>query len=514
MSSNIIDMSSVINPAPQAVYQSERYGNITYSLGSLTANGSYTVRLHFAEIYWTAIGKRVFNVAINGTQVLTNFDIFATTGATNKAIVREFNANADGTGKITIVFTTVTDNAKISGIEILSASPGNNAPTIATAASASPSTVTSATTSLSVLGADDAGESGLSYTWAATAKPAGSTVNFSSNGNNASKNSIATFNRAGSYTLACTISDVAGLTIVSSVNVTVNQTLTTITVSPASASVTTGATQQFSASAIDQFGQPMSTTFAWSVSGGGTINTNGLFTAGNLAGGPFTVAATSQAQSGNASVTVTSISLPVELLDAWTIGTSHIQTSGPNRSLVVLVHGEHNSLNMSVATVTYGGQTMTKVIEKNQGAAARSYVAAFVLNDAGVTAAADNNIAVTWSQPPETGKSDVLSVLLKNVNQSTMTGASAAGGNDNATSASVSSALTTNSGDMAIVGGTGAFQGTFNVGTGYTKGIETTTSTWGDAISGQKSATGINETPSVTISASMRLAVIGFVVKK
>ncbi len=50
--------------------------------------------------------------------------------------------------------------------------------------------------------------------------------------------------------------------------------LTTITVSPASASVPTGGTQQFSATGKDQFGQPMSPqpTFSWSVSGGGSIS--------------------------------------------------------------------------------------------------------------------------------------------------------------------------------------------------------------------------------------------------
>jgi hypothetical protein len=83
--------------------------------------------------------------------------------------------------------------------------------------------------------------------------------------------------------------------------------LTTITVSPASASVQTGGTQQFTATGFDQFGNPMSPqpAFAWSVSGGGTINTSGLFTAGSTAGGPFTVTATSGSVSGTASVTVT-----------------------------------------------------------------------------------------------------------------------------------------------------------------------------------------------------------------
>lgn len=84
--------------------------------------------------------------------------------------------------------------------------------------------------------------------------------------------------------------------------------LTTITVSPASASVTTNATRQFTATGLDQFGNPVSPqpTFTWSVSGGGTISSSGLFTAGATAGGPFTVSAVSGAVTGSASVTVTS----------------------------------------------------------------------------------------------------------------------------------------------------------------------------------------------------------------
>jgi hypothetical protein len=82
--------------------------------------------------------------------------------------------------------------------------------------------------------------------------------------------------------------------------------LTTITVSPASASVQTSGTQQFSATGYDQFGSPMSPpAFTWLVSGGGTISTGGLFTASSTAGGPFTVTATSGSVSGAASVTVT-----------------------------------------------------------------------------------------------------------------------------------------------------------------------------------------------------------------
>jgi hypothetical protein len=82
--------------------------------------------------------------------------------------------------------------------------------------------------------------------------------------------------------------------------------LTTISVSPSSASVTTGGTQPFTATGLDQFGQPMNPqpTFTWSVSGGGTISATGVFTAGAV--GSFTVTATSGSVTGTASVTVTS----------------------------------------------------------------------------------------------------------------------------------------------------------------------------------------------------------------
>ncbi len=124
-----IDTSAVSNPAPQAVYQTERYGNMTYTFPNLKPGASYTVRLHEAEAYWTSSGQRLFNVSINGQQVLTNFDIYATAGAANKAIVEQFSTTADASGQITIQFTSVKDNAKINGIEILAGSSATPTPT-------------------------------------------------------------------------------------------------------------------------------------------------------------------------------------------------------------------------------------------------------------------------------------------------------------------------------------------------------------------------------------------------
>lgn len=131
-STALIDTTGLTAPAPQAVYQAERYGNFTYTFTGLISGASYKVRLHSAETYWTAVGQRRFNVTINGTQVLTNFDIIATAGAANKAVINEFNTVATG-GQIVVQYTTVVDNARASGIEIILPSPppptaGNNGP--------------------------------------------------------------------------------------------------------------------------------------------------------------------------------------------------------------------------------------------------------------------------------------------------------------------------------------------------------------------------------------------------
>jgi len=121
---NTVSTTGVTNPAPESVYQHNRFGNFTYTIPGLTAGASYTVRLDFAETYWTAAGDRTFNVLINGTQVLTNFDIFATAGGENIAVAESFTATASSAGAVTIQFVTVKDNAQINGIEIQPVSGG------------------------------------------------------------------------------------------------------------------------------------------------------------------------------------------------------------------------------------------------------------------------------------------------------------------------------------------------------------------------------------------------------
>ncbi len=123
-----IDTSLLAAPVPpQAVLQTERYGAFTYTIPGLTAGSPYSVTLYFAESYWTASGQRLFNVAINGTTVLSAFDIFAAAGGANKAIARTFNTTASSSGQVVIAFTNGSiDNAKVDGIAIAAGNVGTS----------------------------------------------------------------------------------------------------------------------------------------------------------------------------------------------------------------------------------------------------------------------------------------------------------------------------------------------------------------------------------------------------
>ena len=80
------------NAAPMGVYQYGRAGIFTYTIPGLIAGSQYSVLLHFAETYFTAAGGREFNVAINGTTVLTNLDVYATVGK-DAALLEQFHGH-------------------------------------------------------------------------------------------------------------------------------------------------------------------------------------------------------------------------------------------------------------------------------------------------------------------------------------------------------------------------------------------------------------------------------------
>ena len=106
-------------PIPtQSVLQTNRHNQMTYRMGGFTPGSSRTVKLYFVEHFFTAAGKRTFDVIINGTKVLENFDIFADTGGQWIARSHTFATTANSSGQVVIQFVAGVDNPMVNGIVV------------------------------------------------------------------------------------------------------------------------------------------------------------------------------------------------------------------------------------------------------------------------------------------------------------------------------------------------------------------------------------------------------------
>jgi hypothetical protein len=183
--------------------------------------------------------------------------------------------------------------------------PGS--PVITVPAAASPAPVTGTTAVLSVTATSVADPDEIVYSWATVGTPPAS-VQFSPNIDDPNGTWTATFMQAGTYVLQATAEDdLSNLASTSDVTVVVQQTATSINITPATANVplstgTQTSTQQFSGQILDQFGNTMAGTIAWSNSGSGSISSTGLYTA-PTSGTTDTITATDGALSANATAT-------------------------------------------------------------------------------------------------------------------------------------------------------------------------------------------------------------------
>jgi hypothetical protein len=98
---------TVAHPIPQAQWDSFRFLESSYAVPGLTPGSSYQVRLYFDDWYWSKVGQRVFDVAIDGTVVLKDFDIIkaaADAGGDGRwlGVEKDFTVTADADGTVDI----------------------------------------------------------------------------------------------------------------------------------------------------------------------------------------------------------------------------------------------------------------------------------------------------------------------------------------------------------------------------------------------------------------------------
>ncbi|RLM64209.1 malectin domain-containing carbohydrate-binding protein [Halorubrum sp. Atlit-26R] len=117
----------IANTDDDELYHTERYGDFGYDVS--LADGEYEVTLHFAELYQGVAndggaGDRLFNVSIEGQQVLGDYDIYAEAGGAHAAATETFTAEVTD-GELNVDFSTVEDNAKVSAIAVTQADSGS-----------------------------------------------------------------------------------------------------------------------------------------------------------------------------------------------------------------------------------------------------------------------------------------------------------------------------------------------------------------------------------------------------
>jgi hypothetical protein len=114
-------------PRLPVLYTAERHGNFSYAIP--VAPGSYTVKLHFLESFFSPLiplagcggaGCRVFDVTCNGVLLLRDFDILLAAPGAFRPVVREFHGlHPNGQGKLLLSFSPKVNYAEVRAIEVI-----------------------------------------------------------------------------------------------------------------------------------------------------------------------------------------------------------------------------------------------------------------------------------------------------------------------------------------------------------------------------------------------------------
>ena len=220
------------------LYQTERSASPpAFGYEIPVPDGKYTVILHFAEIYFGADGggpggngTRIFDVSVEDTLALDNYDISADVGAqtaVTKSVVvdvsdRTLNIDLSAMGNV-----GGKDQPKISAIEILGVAAPNEAPNAVATADVQEGTAPLNVNFVGSQSTDD--KEIISYEWKIDGESISQDADFSYE-----------FNETGSYTVTLDVSDEEGLTGTATLTINVNATNNTAPVAVASSDVSLG----------------------------------------------------------------------------------------------------------------------------------------------------------------------------------------------------------------------------------------------------------------------------------
>lgn len=234
---------AIANTSNDALYQTERSAttnNGTFSYTFPVSSGRYKVVMHFAELYWTSAGRRLFDVSVEGNKVLDNYDIAQKVGVAT-ATTETFTVSVSD-GNLSVYFSALTsdggrDRPEVGALEIIKvvSSGSNQAPVFAANTyNYSPSEATNPGATIGTVKASDPNGDALTY-----AITAGNTNKaFAINASIGAITLAKRLNRhtQNAYSLKVRATDAGGLTDEATVAITVDPAATT----PAYSSISWG----------------------------------------------------------------------------------------------------------------------------------------------------------------------------------------------------------------------------------------------------------------------------------
>ncbi|MGB3773708.1 MAG: PKD domain-containing protein, partial [Leeuwenhoekiella sp.] len=234
-------------PLPE-LHSSERSEAKTFSYAVPVKDGNYAVTLHFAEIYWGAVGggpggvgRRIFDVNLEDELVLDNYDINADVGP-QTPVAKTFLVTVDD-GFINLNLSSEAsvggkDFPMLSGLEIIDENQVNIAPAAIASADQTEGKVEHTVNFTGSSSSDD--DSIVSYVW-----------NFGNGDSSTEINPQYTYDVSGNYEVTLTVTDNEGLTNTSEVLLITVLPANTAPIAVAEADITSGSaplTVQFTGS--------------------------------------------------------------------------------------------------------------------------------------------------------------------------------------------------------------------------------------------------------------------------
>lgn len=258
--------ASISGTTTPKLYQSARVGTFAYQFA--LPDGTYQVTLKFAELWANGANKRKFAVDLNGRRVLDNFDIFAVSGGRYKATDRSFSTTVTG-GRLLIAFTGQVGNALICAIEAVAAPPAGGGAPPAVSVTVTPPSAQLTASQTQTFTAAVSGTANTAVNWSLS--PAVGTL--STTGTTAVYTAPSTIEQ--SQTVEVTATSMADPTKFAKALITLVP-VVAVTVSPATATLKAGQSQQFVASVTGSTNKSV----RWSLSPAvGAISSSGVYSA-------------------------------------------------------------------------------------------------------------------------------------------------------------------------------------------------------------------------------------------